>query len=218
MAQVMSSQTNIARAVRLILGGLLGAGIGYQVGKLLKVIGPPSDAFTWSDIGALVIGGLLLAVGAFMGLASLSRRLAGRLLDPAAERPITPAQATFYRQQSVVLLLAGPMMAAPVITQLLQDPVPPMLGAAVFCGVAALFLVQTVYNMIVWRRGDELIRQITTEASAISFWILQGALFFWAAAEKLDLAPPVSTWDSVTILMAVYLLVAGVVSARRGYR
>jgi hypothetical protein len=218
MTRVMMSSNKIAvRAVKLIAGGLVGGVVGYFVGKLLKLGPVPAYDLGWSDHGALIIGALLLAMGVFIGLASLSGKLAGWVLDPKSGRAATPSQITFYRQQAIVLFLAGPMMIAPVLAHLFYDPVPQALGGAVLCGVVALFLVQTVYNLLVWRRGDELIRQITIEASAISFWVLQAALFCWAAAEKLGLAPAISAWDSATILMGTYLLVAAIVSVRRGY-
>lgn len=218
MAQVMTPTRRLAdRTVKLLVGGIIGGILGYFVGKMLKQNQVSFEQLTWSDVGALVIGGALLAIGIVVGLASLSGKLAGQVLDPKSGRPASRAQTAFYRQQAVVLVLAGPMMIAPVVAHLLFDPVPAALGMTVFGGVLLLFLVQTAYNVVVWRRGDELIRQITLEASAISFWILQGALFFWAAAEKLDLAPAISAWDSSTILMGTYLLVAGIVSTRRGY-
>ena len=54
-------------------------------------------------------------------------------------------------------------------------------------------------------------------ALAICFWVLQGALFLWAAGEKLGLAPALSTWDCLTVLMVFYLAVSAVIGFRRGF-
>src|SRR5215217_4596854 len=54
-------------------------------------------------------------------------------------------------------------------------------------------------------------------AGAACFWVLQGGLFLWAAAEKLDLAPALSSWDALVVLMTFYLLVSSVLSVRRGF-
>jgi hypothetical protein len=82
--------------------------------------------------------------------------------------------------------------------------------------IVGLFLLQTVLNLSVWTRADEMIRQMVAEAGAVCFWVLQGALFLWAAAEKLELVPALSAWDMMTILMGFYLVISSVISVRRG--
>jgi hypothetical protein len=61
-----------------------------------------------------------------------------------------------------------------------------------------------------------MIRQMVAEAGAVCFWVRQGALFLWAAAEKLELVPALSAWDMMTILMGFYLVISSVISVRRG--
>jgi hypothetical protein len=38
----------------------------------------------------------------------------------------------------------------------------------------------------------------------------------WAAGEKLEVLPAITSWDAVTVLMAVYLLMSAFVAYRRG--
>jgi hypothetical protein len=108
------------------------------------------------------------------------------------------------------------MMAIPVVVRAVLDPVPPMIASAAMIGLVALFLLQTAGNIAVWVRSDELMRKAMAEISAISFVILQGALFLWAAGEKLGLLPALSLWDAVCICTSAYLVIAGVVTWRRG--
>jgi hypothetical protein len=96
------------------------------------------------------------------------------------------------------------------------QPLSSQLAGAVMAAIVGLFLVQTLLNLTVWTRADEMIRQTVAEAGAICFWVLQGALFLWAAAEKLELVPALSAWDMMTILMGFYLVISSVVSVRRG--
>ena len=118
-------------------------------------------------------------------------------------------------QQDIVIVAAARTAIGKFGGTLAKTPASE-LGAAVMAGIVALFLVQTVGNLILWQRSDELVRQVMAETGAVSFWLLQGALFLWAAGEKLNLLPALSLWDAVAVLMASYLLISTLVSARRG--
>jgi hypothetical protein len=206
--------------VRLALAGagmIVGGFVGWGSGRLIKHGALDLTQATWADLAAATIAAMLLASGLLVGLASFNRRLAGRLIDPAGDRPARPAQVVFYRQQAAVLALAGLMLATPVLARLLWQPLPVALAQAIMAGILALFLLQTALNIAVWLRADEMMRQMIAESGSVCFWVLQGALFLWAAAEKLDLAPALSAWDLMTILMGVYLVVSSLMSLRRGF-
>jgi hypothetical protein len=214
----MPSKTKIAliRGAQMAAGAAISLVLGLWVGRTAKRSGLVFNDLTWSDAVSLVLAAMLLVLGLMVALASLNRQWAGRMLDPKSGRPATAAQATFYGLQGVVLLLAGLSFAAPVIAQLLFAPLNPGLAPALMMAIIALFLVQTVANLTIWRRADELHRQVMAESGAACFWLLQAALFLWACAEKLGLAPTLTSWDSITILMGVYLTMSAVISIRRG--
>lgn len=206
--------------VRLALaaaGMVVGGGLGWGVGRLVKHGGLDLSAAGWSDLAAGTIAAMLLATGLMVGLASFNARIAGRMMDPTSDRPARPAQTVFYRQQAAVMALAGIMLAAPVTARLFWAPLPAALAQAVMAGIIALFLLQTLLNVTVWMRADEMMRRMIAESGSVCFWVLQGALFLWAAAEKLELAPALSAWDLMTILMGVYLVVSSIMSVRRGF-
>lgn len=206
--------------VRFVLaaaGMIFGAGVGWGAGRLIKRGALDLSALTWSDLSAATIAAMLLASGLIVGLASFSSRLAGRMIDPASDRPARPAQISFYRQQAAVMALAGVMLAAPVVARLVWQPLPGGLAQAIMAGIVALFLLQTLLNLTVWMKADELMRQMIAQSGSVCFWVLQGALFLWACAEKLELAPALSAWDLMTILMGVYLVVSSFMSIRRGF-
>jgi hypothetical protein len=56
---------------------------------------------------------------------------------------------------------------------------------------------------------------MSMEASALCFWGLQGALFLWASAERMGLAPQITAWTGVVILMTVYLFSSFWIGLRR---
>lgn len=204
---------------RLILAGvglLFGGGLGYLVGRLIKSGALDASRFGWSDSLATLIAASLVVIGLIIGLASFSRKAVGRMIDSSGTHVATPAQASFYMQQAIVIFLAGVLMAAPVVTAASFEVIPMVVASIVMLVILAIFLVQTVYNLVVWRRSDELLRRVTSETGAVCFWVLQGLLFLWAAAEKLELAPKLTAWDIMTVLMGTYLVVASIMSARRG--
>jgi hypothetical protein len=82
--------------------------------------------------------------------------------------------------------------------------------------IVLLFAVHTVLNVRVWRGVDELLRRTTMEAATATFFLGQGLLFLWAAAERLGVLPPLTAWDIYAVLMTLYLMVSAIASARRG--
>ncbi len=178
-----------------------------------------------------IVGGLALAaVGALMGY-GLSNALEGRELAWAdslalamavallsiavlsaftlALRPSTMPKGCGILQV-IVFLLAGVMFLAPMSAPALATP------DVVFGGIVLLLVIQTVANVMLWRRADEMLRQVMLDTSAMAFWVLQSALFLYAAAERLGLVETISGWGLIGILMTVYLVASIVASARRG--
>ena len=194
--------------------------VGYFVGKALARLerqgGWSIRDLGWSDVLIGLLALVLLATGAITLAISASRRTLGWRIDPEGGRPATLVQSRFYAQQGLVLMLSGVMLAAPVVSGVLFQPVPTMLAAAVMTGIIALFLLQTASNLALWFNGDELMRKAIAETAPLSFVILQGALFLWAAGEKLGLLTPLSLWDAVGVMMAAYLVVSSIVTWRRG--
>lgn len=114
--------------------------------------------------------------------------------------------------QVVAMALAGVMLLIPLhATRWISSE-------AAFGLVLALLAVQTVANLLLWRRADEMLRRIMVETGGLAFWTLQLALFLYAAGERLGLTGGVTAWGMIGVLMAVYLVASAVVAARRGIK
>ena len=107
--------------------------------------------------------------------------------------------------------LAAAMLALPIARPASWSP---ELTYAILLG---LFAAQTIANVALWRVGDEMLRRVIMETGAVCFWVLQAALFLYAAAERLGLVPGVTAWGMIGVLMAVYFVASCIVAARRGY-
>jgi hypothetical protein len=208
------------RALQAVIGAVVAAPLGYLFGEYLVSLqeagGEASADLGWSDLLALFLSAMMAVTGLITLLTSLNRRALGRQINPEEVRPATPAQVVFYAQNGVVLFLAGLMMATPVLAPIVFTPLSPMLASAAMAGLIALFLVQTAGNITIWVRSDEFMRRAMGESAAISFAILQGLLFLWAAGEKLGLLPHLTLWDATCVMMAAYLVIGLAITWRRG--
>ncbi|MFN3560134.1 MAG: hypothetical protein ACK4UQ_12740 [Brevundimonas sp.] len=196
-----------------VLSGAIFGIIGYAVGKVAAEafpgFTPDGIGLRWADVIAAALAALLLVAGIGTALSSLNRKGLGQMLK--LEGPAGDSEVRDARIQSAVLGLSGVIMALPMALSGLAVPPFIALGAVVL-----LLVVHTALNLQLFRSVDELFRRTVVEAGAATFWLGQGLLFLWAAAERLAAAPPITAWDVYVVLMGVYLMVSMVVTIRRG--
>lgn len=178
-----------------ILGVVMLAGFGAATGAAVATLAE-SQAMPWSDEVALVMAVGLLAMALASGVVM-------------ATRPASVPKGCGVLQ-IVVLLLASAMFLLPIYGQGFAS------ADVVFGAVIVLLVAQTVANVMLWNKADEMLRRILAETGAIAFIACEGALFVYAAAERLGLVGPVSSWGLIGIAMGVYLCASCIAAARRG--
>lgn len=179
---------------KLLVGGLLaavGAVVGASAARAALTANLP-----WEDAAAVILSAALIGMAVISGVIM-------------AVRPATVPKGCGTLQVAV-LLAAGLMFLAPVFATRWAGP------QVVFAGIALVLIGQTVANLMLWRQADEMLRRIMSETAVLTFWIVQTALFLYAAAERLGLINGLSAWGMISILMAVYLFSSCVAAARRG--
>jgi hypothetical protein len=200
---------------------LMGAGLaaGVATGAAVRLATPRHwvSAWPWEDQTAMVLGLSLLTWGLGHLVASLFRRSAAFVADPyGATGGLRPGEARYQRLTGATIALAGAMVLAPLTARWA-----PGLGNAVriatLAGLVGGLVAQSVVNLMIWRRSDELFRRLIVESTALTFWGLQGVLFLWAAGERLGLLPPITAWQVFVVLLAGYLIASMAVSIRRGF-
>jgi hypothetical protein len=200
-----------------VAGALTGFPVGWLVGRLVKHHQIPE--LPWADLAALAIAVALLGFGLITMLLTINQPGRAILAHPTAPefgRRVMPSQTIFFVLQAGVLILAGAMLAAPVIFAFVAMDAQAAVAMPLMASVLIAFAVQTWLNILIWRRADEVFRQVIAETGALSFWSLQGLYFLWACGERLKLLPAISSWDAVTVLMGVYLMLSTIVAYRRG--
>ena len=186
--------TSMAMKVLMYAGlAIFGAGFGYLTIELSHL---EQSTGSWADSLALSVALALLMVAILSAVTMVLR--------PSA----IPRGCGLL--QVAVFALAGLMFLAPMYAPAFAGP------DIVFGAIVAVFALQTVANVLLWRRADEMMRRVMSETSAIAFWALQTALFLYAAAERLGLVETITAWGMTGILMSVYLVSSIIAAARRG--
>src|SRR5688572_1810430 len=163
---------------------------------------------------ALLLALLLVAVGLFIVIGSLTRAGAAQMVGAEIEpgEDITP-ELNLVRWQGVAGLLAG--------VELVILALDPGLLASARSWLLPLLLVilaaQSWINLMLWRRGDEYFRRVISEAGIIGFVAFQFLLFFWTAGVRFGLAEDPQALDLYVLMMALYLLGSGIAGVRHGY-
>jgi hypothetical protein len=200
--------------VLMILGFFLGGFTSYGLVRLAELVHVSAKSFAWPDWLAFWLGCTFLGIGSVTYAMTYNRRELARQLDGESEpMPATNEEVHQFRIQGVVLALAGVMLLVPLFAMGAWSKTahgPEMAMAA----IAVLFVLQTIGNVQCWRACDEFQRGMMLRTSAITFGIGQGALFLWAAAEHLRLVPAITSWEIVTLLLALYLGTGCVVAVR----
>lgn len=180
-----------------LLGIVALAGAGAATGYVAANMAALSD-MPWDDVLSLAMAVTLISTGVIS-------------IGVMATRPSTMPKGCGLLQVTV-MLMAGALFLLPVFgTNWVSAEI-------IFAAIVVLVIVQSAANLMLWRAADEMLRRVMWETSAMAFWVLQIALFLYAAAERLGLIGGVTAWGMMGILMGVYLTASIVASARRGIK
>lgn len=186
---------------------------GYFVGRFAAGVVQPDQltalGLGWIDALALLLALMMTGASATVVWAARDGRALSRLMK--TEEPAGPAEVADARLQGAILILSAVLMGLPPVVAATR--LEPLIGLVV---IGALLIVHCVLNWRLFRRCDELLRRTMLETCAATFAVGQLALFAWAAAGRLGLAPAIDAWDVYVVLMGLYLAVAMIVTARRG--
>ena len=199
---------------KMLIQFLIGLPVGAAIGFVMVRYGPEIEA-PGTHMPGLFVAALLLVFGLVIMGASLTGAGAARLIGPELEPgDDIGSELKPLRWQGLVTLLAGIELAIlSLATDILTGPWSPILLALLAVNLA----VQTGFNVVLWRRGDELFRRVIVEAGVIGFFVFQFLLLFWVVGARFELVSDPSALDIYVLMMVLYLLGSGIASVRRGY-
>jgi hypothetical protein len=185
--------------MRVVVLSIAAAGLIYA---LLTYGG----ALSWADQTAFLVAFMCVASAVRLMLESFNRRSLGALMrveDAATSKEVAQA-----RLQAVLLLALGGVIVWPPIAALMAWPAP----LWTYGVVVAFLAVRIVYTIYVFRRGDEFARQRVRHVTWWTYFAGQTALLAYAAAERLGLAPTVTAWDILVLLVGLSIVMSAFVS------
>jgi len=196
-------------AVQFVLGAIAGAAAVIVLERWVS-----QADFGDANEAGLLIGALLLYLGAVIAFASAkparAAKMMGQSLEPGED---FSAETSSLRLQAVVTILAGvELMLLSWRTDMLTGPARDLLVA----GLAMLVAVQTWLNYRLWRHGDEFFRRLIVDTSVITFVVMQFLLFACAVGTRFGLMDEPSVLEIYVTLMAVYLVAGFFAGTRRG--
>lgn len=160
---------------------------------------------------ALIAGLSYAAMGLFVGLGALAPRQGAMFLNVEDAEEIREQRASLG-PSAVSCILIGAFLLLLALAPAERGPNSELWVAA----AGACLLGVVVIGVATRRRADELMRQISLQASALTLNIALLVLSVWALLAQLDFVSWVTPRAAIAGVAAVYLVTVFWVSGRRG--
>lgn len=198
------------KRIAVILGFAAFGGVIGFAGTSLAQPAFDDPGFNWPLMFLAIV---FAGVGIANIVASANSRLAAAAMrvDLSGDCDIAPER-RLLRLSGILMLIAGAAMLLPALG---ERPLG-MTGETAFAAVLAILVVESIINWRVWRSSDELMRRIMGETCAVAFWAFQLLLFVWAVGAHFGVIASFEPLDIVASMMAIYIVAAGIIGARRG--
>jgi len=181
--------------LRLVMMTAAGAGVFY----VLLTYG---ERMRWSDQIAIVVGFMCMASAVRILLQSLDRKALARRMQVEGES--TPKEVAGARLQALLILALGVVVVWPPLAVQMGWPAPVWTYAV----VAAFLVIRIAYTIYAFRRTDEFTRQRVRHVAWWTYFVGQTALVAYACAERLGLAPSVTAWDILVLVVGLSIVMS----------
>jgi hypothetical protein len=174
------------------------------------------------DSGALGIAGASELITAFVGLLYLvlAMSVAVGVASPAfGARFLNVEEAEELREQRGALACSAAAMAAigvMLIVLVLAGSGGIVPRSAALAAALTLSAATGLLSVMSWRRMDELMRNVSNEASSLMVYLILLVGGGWALLARLDYAPAPAPLDWLTMFFGLGLVASVVATARRG--
>lgn len=199
-------------ALQALAGALAGAGGMFALMWLLE-----GEALDWrpSQIILVGIGMIYLLMGLFVGLGiAVPARVGQRLLNVADAEEIVEERANLGG--SALSCIAIGAILALLAYSTVEGANTPVTAATAFWIMLILLVAGTLVSIAMWRRFDELWRQLTIDASALAGNILLALCVIWGGGAAAGLVAGPHPLDLVSAAFGIFLLATFIVAGRRG--
>ncbi|GAA4643205.1 hypothetical protein GCM10023115_11650 [Pontixanthobacter gangjinensis] len=193
---------------------LVSAAIGGVIGFLMV-----SAIIKWTKAAQLGdshlilagVGGVYFLIGLIVGLGTIMPKAGAQLLN-VEDRGELVEQRSGLLSSSLVNVLIGVMLI--VLANSGKDGlVPPLIALTT---VALTIIVGFVVTWSSWKHYDELMRQVSWEASTIGFGLVTITVLVWGSLTINGMAPPFDAFLMIALVMGMMMLGAFLAAGLRG--
>ena len=212
----MTTQVPALSSRKMGLQALAGAVAGAvaMIGAMRLLEG---EALAWqpSQIILAGIGMIYLLMGLFVGVGiAVPARVGQRLLNVADAEELVEERASMSGSALTCIAIGAILTLLAYST--VEGATTPVTATTAFWIMLALLVAGTLVSIAMWRRFDELWRQLTIDASAITGNMLLGVCVIWGGAAAAGLAPAPHPLDLISLAFGSFLLATFIAAGRRG--
>jgi hypothetical protein len=205
-------------AMRYILqigiGMVIGAGgislLIFVAGDAIKLL---VDQQRYWQLAAIALSAMYVIVSAIIALLSANKKM---LNVKPGDEPLSDDE--FSNARPMLVWAALGLLIYGAILGILAMAVGTE-GAPNWYALAALMVAlagQWIVNFILWKRYDELYREVTRTACAISYVLIEAMILLWAGLSIFGFQVSFDPMAAVVLLMSISLVTTITVSVRRG--
>lgn len=198
----------------------IGTGMVFGAGAILLLIFVAGDAIKllveqhrYWHLAALALSAMYVIVAAIIGLLTANKKMLN--IKPGDE-PLSDGEFSHVRIMlawaALGLLMYGAILGILALAAA-KEGVPNWYALAAL--VAAL-AGQLIVNVVLWQRYDELYREVTRTACAISYVLIEAIILLWAGLSILGFQVSFDPMAVIVLLMSISLVTTITVSVRRG--
>ena len=195
---------------KFIISALIGGIAGYYGADLFF---DRMDLAVYSDTHLILgaVGLAYLAMGLIVGIGTMAPQTGAKLLN-VEDREELLDQKPSLLGGALVYIVMGVMMIV-LANSGESRPVPSSIALIV---VAIAIIVAFGVTWASWQHYDELMRQISHEASSFGFTLVIVAVLIWGAMAMNGMAPEFDAPSIIALVMGMLLLGAFMAAGRRG--
>jgi hypothetical protein len=199
----------VKQGLRMLLGAVTGAGavvLFMEAGGKARL-----DADDPGVIIALIAGLSYAVMGLAVGLGAMAPRQGAVFLNVEDAEELREQRASLI-PSAIGCILLGLFLIVLALAPVEQGPVSQLWTVAAGACLAGLLAVVVVTR----NRGDELMRQVSLEASALTLYVALTVLSVWGMLAHLALVPWLTPLSLVAALMMLQLAMIFWVTGKRG--
>jgi len=195
--------------VQLVVGGLVGASLSLGTAVVFEQQASAANGI-WGFV-LFIVGAMIAVMGVFVGFGLVFPALGAKLLNVADRDDLADQRAILTGSAiSCIALGAALMLVA------LSGPEGPVPGGVAIVALACSMVLMIVITIAQWRYYDEMMRNVSLEASAWMAALLFPAIMLWATAVHIGQAAAIDPLALIGLLAVTMLLATFIATGRRG--